>query len=117
MAGWIGLYRNKNAEGFSAHDKRIAEIFFEELSWIFDADWPSIKQEQPADTLSLRLQTVFDLQLKGWERKKIAWKLGISENTVSGYIREMYRHFGVNSQPELLHKSRVGGLFSQGGGI
>jgi DNA-binding CsgD family transcriptional regulator len=48
------------------------------------------------------LQWTLDLLLLGLGRKEIADQIGISEGTVSGYIRGLYQHFGVNSQAELM---------------
>ena len=42
--------------------------------------------------------------MSGLDRKSIAAHLGISANTVAGYAREVYRHFGVNSQPQLIRR-------------
>lgn len=34
--------------------------------------------------------------------------MGIAENTVAGYAKAVYRHFGVNSQPQLMSKFLTG---------
>ena len=47
---------------------------------------------------------VLNLLLDGLGRKKIAQHLEITENTVAGYVKDIYNHFGVRSQPELMQK-------------
>ncbi len=49
-----------------------------------------------------RHRTVLNLLGDGWNRKKIVGHLGISLNTVHGYVKDIFKHFGVHSQPELL---------------
>lgn len=52
--------------------------------------------------LTLREQQVLDLLLKGFSAKEVGSRLGISSMTVSGYIKDLYRHFAVHSRSELL---------------
>ena len=47
---------------------------------------------------------VLNLLLDGLDRKSIASHMGISKNTVAAYAREVYRHFGVHSQPQLIRR-------------
>lgn len=49
-----------------------------------------------------RERLVIDLLLQSHSRKEIAKRLGITVNTVQGYIKEIYRRFGVHSHAELL---------------
>lgn len=65
----------------------------------------------PADachTLSPRLRTVFTLMLNGQTQRSIASELGLSTNTVSGYMKDIYRHFNVGGQVELLRRFMTG---------
>jgi len=52
--------------------------------------------------LSPRLRNVADLQMEGYSRKGVAEKLGISLNTVNGYVKQIYSFFGVGSRVEFL---------------
>ena len=58
--------------------------------------------------LSPRLRTTLNFLLEGLGRKQIAAHLCISENTVSGYVKEVYRFYKVQSQPELMKFFRDG---------
>lgn len=55
-------------------------------------------------SLSPRQRVVLNLLLEGMGRKQIAHQLKIAENTVSGYIKEIYRHFSVNSHAQLVRR-------------
>ena len=48
--------------------------------------------------------------IEGWSRKQVAHQLGLAENTVHGYVKEIYRHYGVHSHAELVKR------FSKGDG-
>jgi DNA-binding CsgD family transcriptional regulator len=49
-----------------------------------------------------RLRQTLELLLHGDGEKQIAGKLKLSQHTVHGYVKEVYRRFGVNSRAELL---------------
>ena len=58
--------------------------------------------------LYARQRIILNLLLEGLDRKSIALHLGISVNTVSGYCKEIYRHFRVNSQAALMARFYLG---------
>lgn len=105
----IGIYRRYNAPAFSARDGRIAHIILSEIPWLHEMGWPDDRAVS-VPKLSPRKRLILELLLQSCSRKQIATDLGITENTLSGYIKEIYRHFSVQSQPELLRK------FYQGNG-
>ncbi len=49
-----------------------------------------------------------ELLLQGYTRARIAEHLGLSPATVNGYVKEVFRHLGVHSQPELIARFRSG---------
>ena len=55
-------------------------------------------------TLSAQMRLVLEMLLQSYSRKFIADHMGISIHTVSGYIKEIYRHFLVHSHAELLRR-------------
>jgi len=99
----VGLYRRFAAEPFTLREKQIAHIILKEVSWLHLSGWPE-DRGATVPCLSPRQRTVLNLLLEGQARKQIASNLEIAENTVAGYAKEVYRHFGVNSQAELMHK-------------
>lgn len=52
--------------------------------------------------LTPRLRELLDRLLAGDSEKQAAVWLGLSVGTVHQYVKQVYRHFGVNSRPELL---------------
>lgn len=62
--------------------------------------------------LSPRLRQTLDALLAGDGEKQIASLLGLRRSTVHGYIRDLYRHYGVRSRPELMARfvNRTGPL-------
>ncbi|WP_020474714.1 helix-turn-helix transcriptional regulator [Zavarzinella formosa] len=52
--------------------------------------------------LSPRLLQVLDRLLDGDSERQAALCLGLHPSTVHDYVKRLYRHFGVNSRPELL---------------
>jgi DNA-binding NarL/FixJ family response regulator len=96
----ILLLRDSNEPAFSMREIHLASLVLDEIPWLHWRNWktpvPSLSK------LSPRLQWTMDLLLLGLGRKEIADQIGISEGTVSGYIRKLYHQFGVNSQAELM---------------
>ena len=49
-----------------------------------------------------RLREVLVLLLQGLTNKQVARWLGISQQTVNGYVKELHRRYQVSSRAELL---------------
>ncbi len=96
----ILLLREPDEPEFSIREVHLASLVLDEIPWLHWREW---KTPRPSHAkLSPRLQWTQDLLLLGLGRKEIADQIGISEGTVSGYIRKLYQYFGVNSQAELM---------------
>lgn len=95
----IGLYRKLGAPHFDDREVRIAHIVLTEVPWLHYENFP---EKKIIDRLYPRHRTVLNLLCEGWDRKKIAAHLGISAQTVHGYAKDIFRHFGVHSQSELI---------------
>ena len=102
-ASFIAIYRQKGRAHFSKSEVKMAEIILSEVSWLHHSGWPEDKGAT-VPRLSPRQRTVLNLLLDGWSRKQIAANLDLSIHTVSGYAKQVYRHFGVNSHPELMRR-------------
>jgi len=99
----ISIYRSDQKPHYSERDKMIAHLILEEVPWLHAAGWPEDRGVR-IPTLAPRQRLVLNLLLEGISRKEIATQLEISENTVSGYVKEVFRHFEVTSHPELMSK-------------
>ena len=79
------------------HRRRLVAEFCRLLGSQFAKPWAAGQ-----DGLSPRhLQTLQRL-LEGDSEKEIAFRWGVSPNTVHVYVKGLYRHFGVSSRGELL---------------
>jgi len=106
-ASGIGLYRRSDGVPFSAKESQIAHIILTEVRWLHEQGWPE-DRGVTVPTLSPRERLVLHLLMESNSRKEIADHLGISENTVAGYVKTVYQHFGVHSQAELLRRFMQG---------
>lgn len=52
--------------------------------------------------LSPRQRLTLDLLLHGHSRETIADRLEISNHTARGYVKEVFKHFGVHTHAELI---------------
>lgn len=103
----MGLYRRPGAKPFSVREKMIAHVVLSEVSWLHLSGWPEDRGAK-VPHLAPKLRMVMNLLIEGLGRKQIADSLEISPNTLSGYIKDVYKYFGVGSQPELMRKFLVG---------
>lgn len=99
----IGLYRRLDASRYTPRESRIVHLVLGEIPWLHMVGWP---EDRGANVPSLYPQqrVVLNLLLDGMDRKQIAEHTALSENTVAGYARDIYRHFGVHSQTQLMRK-------------
>ncbi len=101
FASTIGIFRKAGGPPFSEREIRDAHLLLTEVPWLHHREAP-VAPARFAKDLSPRLAAIMELLLKGYHRKRIADELNISVQTIHGYIKEIYVHFKVNSQPALL---------------
>lgn len=99
----IGVYRRFGAQPFGARELRIAHILFTEVPWLHARE-DSADELADIPLLSPRRRTVLNLLLDGQSRRAVARHLGVSVHTVNEQVKEIYRHFGVHSQAELMRR-------------
>lgn len=103
----IALYRRADQPLFDDRERQIAHIILTEVSWLHATGWPEDLGAK-APTLTRRCRIVLNLLLEGNSRKFIAAELGLSINTVSGYVKEIYTAFEVQSHAELMRRFTKG---------
>jgi DNA-binding CsgD family transcriptional regulator len=74
--------RHRDAEGF-----------------VTDDEWRALEADLAMDG---RLAEVLRLAFSGMTEREMARELGISHNTVHGYMKRLYRRLDAHSRPELL---------------
>jgi DNA-binding CsgD family transcriptional regulator len=104
----IALGRMAGGAEFSERERDLVEIVLEEIPWLLDPDG----EVQPAIAgvrLSGQMEQALEFLLLGLPRKEIAGRMGVSINTVAGYVRDIYHRLGVRSHPELMTRYSGGG--------
>jgi DNA-binding CsgD family transcriptional regulator len=103
----LGIYRQPGRPDLSERESRIAHIVLSEVPWLHEQGWPE-DRGVTVPRLAPRARIALNLLLQSQSRKQIADHMGLSIHTVSGYIKEIYRHFGVRSHAELMRHFLVG---------
>jgi DNA-binding CsgD family transcriptional regulator len=90
------FYRPWGAKPFAMRDRNLLRLLHVELLKSINID--------RNESLPPRLGPVLQAVLRGLSSKQVAVELGLSVFTVDGYIKELYRFFGVGSRAQLLAK-------------
>jgi len=106
----VAIYRRFGREEFSPRESRIAHIVLTELPWLHELGWPE-DRGRTVPSLARRQRLALNLLTTGQSCKQIAARMSVSTHTAQGYIKEIYRHFNVHSQAELMNR------FYQGNGF
>lgn len=99
----LGFHRRVDRRRFTDVDTNLVGILSHCLAWLHQAVPPPAATSNVLE-LSPRERQVLMLLLDGDSRKQVASKLGISDHTVSDYMKAVYAKFSVNSRAELLSK-------------
>ena len=103
----VGLHRRLGKPPFDDRERCIVHLVIGQIDWLHRAN-TDIPGAEQVTALSPRERQVLLLLLGGDSRKQIALKLGISEHTVTDYIKALHRRFDVSSRGELLAKFMSG---------
>lgn len=103
----VGIYRRPGREAFTERESRMVHILLSEVPWLHERGW-SAEDVAPVQALSPRRCTVLNLLVQGRNRDEIAAHLAISRHTVNDYVKDLFLHFGVHSQPELIARFQSG---------
>jgi DNA-binding CsgD family transcriptional regulator len=103
----IAFYRASSAPLFSPREARIAHIVLTEVRWLHEEGMPHAAAK-PITALPPRCRLILLQLLAGRSRNEIAADLSISIHTVNDYLKQIFRHFGVQSQTQLIARLRNG---------
>lgn len=103
----LAFYRSLSAPLFSEREARIAHIVLSEVGWLHHSGLPHAAAKN-LPKLPPRCRLILNQLVRGRARKEIAGDLDISIHTVNDYMKQIYRHFGVRSQVELIARLRSG---------
>ena len=103
----VGFFRRLDTQPFSDIQRRICHIVFANVKWLHENSFPDHKGEN-CKQLTPRLRTVLLYLIDGKKRDEIAKTLHISPQTVKTHVRNIYKHFNVKSQTELMNHFKIG---------
>jgi DNA-binding CsgD family transcriptional regulator len=103
----IGFFRHTGRLPFDERESRIAHIVLSEVEWLHYAELPG-ERGHKVPQLTPRQRVVLIMLVEAHDKDKIANLLHLSPHTVKDYMKAIYKHFGVSSQLELIHRFRFG---------
>jgi len=104
----VGIYRGIGRPEFDLRNAKMAHIVLAEVPWLHESELDGGGDKVVLPKLSPRRRAVLNLVLEGNSRKEMAAGLGISIHTIDGYVKDIFRHFEVHSQAELIARFRAG---------
>lgn len=107
-ASSIGLYRRTGAPSFTDRERAMVHVIFHQVDWLHRHN-TEVPAKAKVLNLSRRERQVMVFLLGGDSQKEVARKLDLSEYTVGDYVKQIYKHFSVNSRAELLAHFIAGG--------
>jgi DNA-binding CsgD family transcriptional regulator len=95
------LYRAIGRRDFSGRDRLVVREAHAAVAPLIGGALARFNEPSPSD-LARRARQVLGCLLEGDGDKQIASRLRLSRFTVNQYTKLIFRHFGVNTRPELL---------------
>ena len=97
----VALYRSGGREPFDKSEADLIHLTLSEIPWLHQEGWAG---DAVATTpkLSRQQRLTLNLALEGLNRSQIAERMSLSTETVGGYLKQVYRHFNVASQTQLM---------------
>jgi DNA-binding CsgD family transcriptional regulator len=104
----VGFYRRQETPLFTDRDRTIVHVVVSQVGWLH-CHGLDVPAKVTVLQLSRREREVMSFLLIGDSQKQVARKLELSEHTVGDYVKQIYKHFEVNSRAELLAHFIAGG--------
>ena len=103
-ASTVVIYRAPGEGTFSERERRIAHIILTEVGWLHTLGWPEKQYIETLPRLPKSNMVLLSLLLQGHSRKEMAELMKLSPHTIGSYIKAIYKHFDVTSQPMLMNR-------------
>ncbi len=100
-ASTILFLRRAGRPPFTGREKLLAQMVCEEIPWLHEPP-RQLPATSAAQRLSPRLQETRDHLMAGLTYREVSRRMGISPNTVHGYVKDLYRHYGRHSRATLI---------------
>ena len=100
----VTLFRSPGAEPFTERQRDLVHILMRGVIWLHTTGWPDSLEVERIAELPPSQAVILTLLIKGYSRKEIAEARGLSVHSVNTYVRQVFRHFGVQSQTELMRR-------------
>lgn len=100
----LTLFRPPGRDLFTERERDLVHILMRGVIWIHTVGWPQELEVERLAALPPSQTVVLTLLVKGYSRQEIARSRSLSINTVNTYVREVFRHFNVQSQTELMRQ-------------
>ena len=100
-ASTILFLRRASSPPFTEREKLLARIVYEEIPWLHEPP-QALPSPRARPRLSPRQRETLDHLMTGLSYEEVSRRMGISRNTVHGYVKDLYRHFGQHSRASLI---------------
>jgi DNA-binding CsgD family transcriptional regulator len=97
----VVLFREPGSRDFSDRQRALVRAAVTALAPLVGARLARFREPSPA-ALAPRVRQTLTCLLEGDADKQAAARLGLTRHTVNQYVKQIYRHYGVTSRPELL---------------
>jgi DNA-binding CsgD family transcriptional regulator len=100
-ASTVLFLRSASRPPFTEEERLLARIVCEEIPWLHE---PPAQLPTPAKArhLSPRQRETLQHLMTGLSYREVSQRMGISPNTVLGYVKDLYRHYGQHSRASLI---------------
>lgn len=98
----IALYRPPGSPTFTDRERHLAHLVLTEVGWLHALGWPEEKNITDLSALPPSQLPLLNLLLRGRQRQAISETLGLSLHTINSYTKNIFAHFKVNSQTQLM---------------
>ena len=98
----VTLFRAPGREPFTPRQRDLVHVLMRGVIWLHTDGWPEEANVTSTMELSAGHTATLTLLVKGYTRKQIAEARSLSINTVNSYTKQIFKHFEVRSQPELM---------------